>query len=124
MPATPSRIGFVTNEFRLATAGPNTAVELLHGNEARDTEQPLETFFDAVADAQAMANERLALLEVQRSLVSVSIDQIEVGAALNPSLLLPTVRIIDDEQDRNSLALVVGVTLDLGAERCLLQTWG
>lgn len=124
MPATPSRIGFITREFRTATAGPNSAVDALHGNRARDTKEPIETFFDTEADAQAMATERLTLLQVQRSLVTASLDGVADAAGLDPSLTLPTVRIIDDEQDRNSQALVVGITIDMNTERSTLETWG
>ena len=124
MPATPSRIGFITREFRTATAGPNATVDALYGNRARDTKEPIETFFDSDADAQAMANERLALLEVQRSLVTVQVNGVSDAAALDPSLTVPTVRIIDDEQDRNSQALVVGITIDMNTERSTLETWG
>ena len=124
MPATPSRIGFITSDFRIVTAGPNTAVETLYGNTARDTAEPLETFFDDAADAQAMVNERLALLEVKRSLVPVSIDGTEFAAALDRALTLPTCRVIDDEQGRNSLALIVGVTVDYNTGRSVLETWG
>lgn len=124
MPATPSRIGFITSEFRVSTAGPNTTVETLYGNAARDTIEPLETFFDDPADVQAIANERLALVEVKRSLVPVSIDGTELAAAFDRSLSLPTVRVIDDEQDRNSLALIVGVTIDYNTGRSTLETWG
>lgn len=124
MPATPARIGFITQEFRVATAGPNTAVRALYGNKARTADEPLETFFDSVADAQAMADERLALLQVQRSLITVAIDQIGPAAALDPALTLPTVRVIDDEQDRNLQALVVGFSIDMNTERSVFETWG
>ena len=124
MPATPSRIGFIINEFRVVTAGPNSTVDALYGNRARDTKEPVETFFDSDADAQAMANERLALLEVQRSLVTVQMNGVDVAAGLDPSLTVPTVRIIDDEQDRNSQALVVGITIDMNTEQSTLETWG
>ena len=124
MPATPSRIGFITQEFRVATAGPDTAVQALYGKAARDTVEPLESFFDSVADAQAMADERLALLSVTRSLVTVQIQGIATAADLDPSLTLPTVTIIDDEQSRNSAALVYGVSIDMKTERSTLETWG
>jgi hypothetical protein len=124
MPATPARIGFITQEYRVATAGPNTAVRALYGNKARTADQPIETFFDTVADAQAMANERLALLEVQRSILTVAIDQIDPATALDPSLLLPTVRVIDTEQDRNLQALVVGFSIDMNTDRSVFETWG
>ena len=124
MPATPSRIGFITQEFRIATAGPVSAVEALYGNAARDTEEPLETFFDDVADADAMADERLDLLSVQRSLVTASVDQVDTAADLDFAASLPVVRIIDDEQDRNSPAIVVGLTIDMNAGRSALENWG
>lgn len=124
MPATPSRIGFITQPFRIARSGPNTTVEALYGNAARDTPEPLETFFDDVADAQAMADERMALLSVQRSLVRVSIDTAEVGAMIDPANGLPTVRIIDDEQDRNSLGVIVAVGVDQATGRTNLEVWG
>lgn len=124
MPATPSRIGFITSEFRIVTAGPNATIETLYGDAARDTVEPLETFFDDVADAQAMANERLALLEVKRSLVTAVIDGIDLAADLDRTSTLPAVRVIDDEQGRNSAALVVGTTIDFNTGRATLDTWG
>lgn len=124
MPAAPSRIGFITSEFRVITAGPNGAVSALYGNKARDTAEPLVTYFDSTDDAQSVADERLAILQVQRSLVPVSIDQVDPAADLDFDLILPTVRIIDDEQDRNSPALVVGLTIDMNTDRSLLETWG
>jgi hypothetical protein len=124
MPALASRIGFITQPQRVVTAGPDAAVETLYGNAARDTPEPIATFFDSVTDAQAMADERLVLLKAQRSLVSVSIDQVETAAGLDISLGLPTARVIDDEQERNNLALVVGFTIDMNTERSALPTWG
>lgn len=124
MPATPSRIGFITSEFRIVTAGPNTAIETLYGDAARDTVEPLETFFDDPADAQVMANERLALLEVKRSLVPAVIDGTDLAAGLDRTSTLPTARVIDDEQGRNSQALIVGTTIDYNTGRATLDTWG
>lgn len=124
MPATPSRIGFITQEFRTATAGPDSGVATLYGNAARDTTEPLETFFDDIADAQAMADERLTLLSAKRSLVTVSLDSIAAVAGLDRAAALPTVRVIDDEQNRNSLALIVGLSIDMNTQRATLETWG
>jgi hypothetical protein len=123
-PASPARVGRIIREFRVVTAGPDTGVVTRYGNLARDTAEPLETFFDSEADAQAMADERLALLSVTRSLVTVQIQGIDTAADLDPSLTLPTVTIIDDEQGRNSAALVFGVSIDMKTERSTLETWG
>lgn len=124
MPATPSRIGFITQAYRIVTAGPDTGVRTLYGNIARDTPEPLPTYFDSTADAQAMADERLNLLKVQRSLLIAQIDGNETAAAIDPATGLPTVRVIDDEQDRNGLALVVGFAIDMENERSTLTNWG
>lgn len=124
MPAAPSRIGFITSAFRSVIAGPNTAIETLYGDAARDNQEPVETFFDDVADAQAMANERLALLGVKRSLVPGVIDGTELAAALDRTSALPTAQVIDDEQSRNSPGLIVGITIDYNTERSTLDTWG
>lgn len=124
MPATPSRIGLITQPFRIATAGPDSAVAALYGNAARDTSEPLETFFDDAADAQAMADERLALLSAKRSLVTVTVEGLEPVASLDRTSTIPTVRIIDDEQNRNSAALIVATTIDLQNDRTVMETWG
>jgi hypothetical protein len=124
MPATPSRIGFITQAFRVVTAGPNTTVETLYGNAARDTLEPLETFFDDPADAQTMADERLTLLSARRTLVTATLEGISPADTLDRGTVLPTVRVIDDEQNRNSLALIVGISIDLNADRSTLETWG
>lgn len=124
MPATPSRIGFITQEFRNVTAGPDATVDALYGNKARDTKEPVRTFFESQAGALVMAQERLALLSQTRSLVTVNIDDINDVLALGYSTSLPTVRVIDDEQDRNSLALAVGITIDMGRRRATVETWG
>lgn len=124
MPATAARIGFISEQYRTATAGPVASVAALYGNAARDTLEPLETYFDSQADAEAMADERLELLKVQRSLVTASIAGLDDAQDIDFSLLLPTVRVLDDEQERNSRALVVGVGLDLKTGRSSLDTWG
>lgn len=124
MPATPSRIGFITQEFRTSTAGPDATVAALYGNAARDTDAAIETFFDSQSDAQAMADERLELLKIQRSLVKVSVQGEDTAASLSFATLLPTVRVIDDEQDRSATALVVGVGIDMKTGRSTLDTWG
>ena len=66
MPATASRIGFITQEFRTVTAGPDSTVDAKYGKLARKTDAPLETYFDDVADAQAICNALAALLSADR----------------------------------------------------------
>ena len=124
MPATPTRIGFITQPYRIATAGPDLSVRALYGRLARKNTEPLPSFFDSVDDAEVIAEERLALLSAGRALVTVQIDQVDAALDLDPSQCLPTVRVIDDEQDRNSRAVVVGFGIDMNTERSTLTTWG
>jgi len=126
MPATPSRIGFITQAFRITTAGPLPAVGDLYGNAARKTVAPLPTFFDNTADADVMAEERLALLGAQRSLFTAQIDSADTALdiAQDTETGLATARLIDDEQDRDTNCIVVGFTADMNAERSTLVTWG
>lgn len=124
MPATPSRIGFITQAYRIATAGPLSAVDDLYGNAARKTVDPLPTFFDSVDDAEIMAEERLALLGVQKSLITAQIDQVDTAISIDPSSAAPTARVIDDEQGRDSPGIIVGFTIDMNTERSTLVAWG
>lgn len=54
MTATPSTIGFIGQQFRQAIAE-TVATKGKHGSLARESENPVETFFDDVADAQVIA---------------------------------------------------------------------
>lgn len=126
MPATPSRIGFITQAYRIATAGPLTAVDALYGNAARKTVEPLPTFFDSATDAEAIADERLVLLGAQRSLFTAQIDSADTALEIaeDTETGLVTAQFIDDEQDRDTSCIVVGFTIDMNAERSTLVTWG
>lgn len=124
MPATPSRIGFITQAYRETIAGPLSAVDALYGNAARKTPTALPTFFDDIADADAMAEERLNLIGVQRSVITAAIDQIDAALDIDITETLPTVTVIDDEQDRNGAGIVVGFTIDMNTERSTLVVWG
>ena len=62
MPATPSRIAFVEQQFR-SLAWTNPAVTTAYGKVARDTkDQPVATFFSNMTDVHAVLSERAALL--------------------------------------------------------------
>ena len=38
--------------------------------------------------------------------------------------LRAAIRVIDDEQNRSSAALVVGISIDMNTQRATLETWG
>lgn len=124
MPATPSRIGFITNEWRRAIAGPNADIEAQFGEAARDTPEPIETFFVNTADAQAMANERLALLGAKRRFVEVDVADDSVPFDLDFTDTLATAQVVDDELAIDRAMLVVSINVDLSTERVTLDAWG
>lgn len=124
MPATPARIGLIINEFRRAIAGPDGSVAAKYGTLARDTDEPIETFFDTVADAQAMADERLALLSADRRLLEHDISGADQLRAIAVQPVIPTAAVIDDERGYDADALVVGMTIDLDADTASATTWG
>lgn len=124
MPAQPSRIGFITQAYRETTAGPLLAVVSLYGNAARKTPDALPTYFDDIADADAMGDERLDMLGVQRSVITAQVDQVDAALDIDITETLPTATVIDDEQDRNGAGIVVGFTIDMNTERSTLVVWG
>lgn len=124
MPATPSRIGFITQPYRIATAGPDSRVVSLYGSKARDTTEALPTFFDNQADALVMAQERLELLAAERRLVVMNLGEVETSLGLAYTQTLPVAAAIDDEDDLDRDMLVVGIQFDFDKRRAQLTLWG
>ena len=124
MPATPARIAFITQEFRLATAGPDSSVVSRHGTAARDTPEPVESFFVNVADAETMAIERLALLSPDRRRTTLGIAGIRALPSQLAAAPAPTVRVIDTERDLDRNSLVVELGLDFERDRTTVGAWG
>lgn len=123
MPATPARIGFILEPFRRAVAE-NATVQSQYGALARKSDDPAESFFDAVADAQAMADERLALLSAARRRFSVSVTGTSEVLALTYSGTLPLVHYTDTERDIDRAMLVGDIAVDLGRGSAALNIWG
>lgn len=125
MPATPARIAFIREQFRTVVAS-DTAVKDKYGDAARDTgDQIIETFFDETADAQAMADERLALLKADRR----RFKQEARGAQsftgdLDFSQETPAATVIDDEREANHPAAIVEAGLTFGDDKTTFVTWG
>ncbi|EQA97266.1 hypothetical protein [Sphingobium sp. HDIP04] len=124
MPASASRIGFITQAVRNATAGPDGTVIAKYGDQARDTEEPLECFFDNVEDAEAVAAERLALLSPDRRRFVTEISGTGTGESLDFNMTAPTARIIDSEKSADLPAIVVELGIDYETDRSVLTTWG
>jgi hypothetical protein len=123
MPATAARIGFITQEWRRATVTDET-IRDRYGHLARESEDPIETFFDSVDDAEAIAEARHALLAKERRRFQVALGSTD---SLLPHTLgsqAPTVTYIDTERDANRPMLVAEITLDLARDRATATLWG
>lgn len=123
MPATPERIARITRAFLPVVAGPDAGAAAAYGNAARDNLEPVETFFEMESAAQAMANERLALLGVTRRRFSVGITDVDPVLALDYSQRASTARVLDDDRAIDSDALVTGFTIDLGTGDATLKVF-
>lgn len=124
MPATASRIGFITQGVRNAAAGPDASVVSKYGDLARDTDDPLECFFDSVADATVVAQQRLALLSADRRRLVSEISGAETGQGLSFNQVTPTAHVIDTEKAADLSAAVVEIGIDYATGKTILTTWG
>ncbi len=124
MPATASRIGFISQGVRNAIAGPDASVVAKYGDQTRDTEEALECFFDSVADATAVANERLTMLSPDRRRMLMEITGPATGQSLDFNEITPTARVIDAEKAADFPAAVVEIGIDYDAGKTILTVWG
>lgn len=128
MPATPARIGFITQEYRFATAGPDAAVINKYGSDARNNDDPYKTNFTSINDVQAICNARFDLQNKdRRRFVQVSRD-IQFGKTIlnSPETYeqTPTVTVIDDESRANLPAIVTELSIDFESQQVSLASWG
>lgn len=126
MPATPARAEFVAQEFRSATWS-DSGVRTLYGKVARDTgDSPIQTFFDNVADAQVLADERGALLGAHARAFRVRIAGLmDLDTDLDMSTVLPAATLIDDVQVANMAVVVANIeSYDTADEQTVLAVWG
>jgi hypothetical protein len=124
MPATPTRIGFIKEQYRRVIAGPDSGVEARYGSKARDTKEPIETFFVNEADAQACADERLDLLSGERRFVTFDISGTLTGRSLSFNTTTPTANRDVEELLLSDIAAIVSVSVDFEADKTSLSTWG
>jgi hypothetical protein len=124
MPATAARIGFITEEYRRAIAGPLSTVQTKYADLARDTVDPIETFFDSVDDAQILAEERLELLAEDRRRLRFDVGGVEAGLGLAYNITTPTAQMIDDERSVNAPGAIVEISIDFEKNITSLTAWG
>lgn len=123
MPATPSRIGFVQSEFRRAVST-TASVQTRYGALARQTEDPIPTFFDNVADAQIVADARQSLMSAERRRFRVGVSSVEEALALSYIGAVPKGRYVDSERNANLPVLVSEITVDLSRLNAAFTVWG
>lgn len=128
MPASSARIAFVRQQYRTAVAE-DEDVKTAYGESARDSSdddgEPIETFFDSVADAQAMADERLALLSADRRRFRQDVDEVlSFTGDLDFSQVTPAVTVIDDERSADHPAAAVEIAVRFGDDRTTIISWG
>lgn len=123
MTATAARIGFIQQDFRrvvATTANPTTR----YGNLARISEDPIETFFDDIADAEAVAVERQLLLSVDRRRFRVSVVGLDELLALTYSSELPVAGYTDSQRDFSDPTLLASMIMDFDKQKAAVVLWG
>lgn len=123
MPATSARISFVLSQFRRAIAE-TPSVKLSFGSQARQSEDPIETFFDEVADADVMATERQTLLAAVRRRFDVTVSGLSEVSDLRYAGKLPVAQYIDSDRAIERPMLVCDITIDLDKQAAKLNIWG
>lgn len=123
MTATPARIGFIEHEFRTVTAT-DTLAKDKYGNLARQSDDPIETFFDNTVDAQAVCNARQSLLGGDRRRFRVGAKGLAEIMALSYSKAIPIVRYEDEERDCFRSMLVGDITFDFAKNSVTMTLWG
>lgn len=121
MPATPARIGFITQEFRIATAS-DAAVQSLYGQAARKDDEARETYFVNMSDAEAVADQRIAILSARRRIMSSIVPADDIGLTYRGTI--PRLRVIDDERAYDATASVFELSTDHETGQTRIVTGG
>lgn len=124
MPALPERITFIQNEYRRAIVD-DSAVRLRHGERARESDDPIPTFFDNVADAQIMANRRQTLLSPERRRFRVRVVGLEEAQAIEyTGGLIPTAHYRDIDRNCERTCIIASIVINLEQQQAEIGVWG
>jgi hypothetical protein len=122
--ATPARIAFITQEFRRARIE-DTVVRGDYGKLARESDDPVETFFDDVADAETMAQRRMDLLGEARRRFSVSAVGLDEALALDfLTGKVPVATFADTEKEASGAHAVAEIGFDFAKQQSQFTLWG
>ena len=124
MPATAARIGFITQQYRIATAEDTLTVPAKYGSLARKTDEPLESLFDDIDDTQAICDERFTLLSADRRRFQQAISGEAFVLGLAYEQTTPAVTVVDTERSANFTAAIVQLGVDFESEKSAVMTWG
>jgi hypothetical protein len=120
MPAANADIASATREAAVATWS-DAAVKARYPSARDGLAEPAEGFFDAIADAQTVANARGALVGTERNRFAVPVAEV---LWLDPSTGTPTVTLVVSEHAQNGAALAARLELDLDGESTGVETFG
>jgi len=123
MVATPARIGFVLEPYRRAISE-TPEVAKRHGNLARESDDPLDTWFSSVADAQLRADERQGLLSPDRRRFAATVVDLDEALVMLNASETPCVRFIDAERGIDAAMIVTDVVIDIEAQTAEIKFWG
>lgn len=123
MPAAAARIGFITQEWRKAVST-TSSTRTRYGALARETADPVETWFDDQADAQTAADARQSLLSAERRRFRATVTGISEAMALSYVAAVPLARYVDTERNANLPMLVAEFVIDLGRNNAAFTVWG
>lgn len=124
MPATAARIGFITQEFRKVVSE-TASVVTRHGDLARKSDDPIETYFDDEADAQLVADARQTLLSAERRRFRLGAQGLDEALTLSfTGGVLPTARYIDAERNIDRSVLIAEVGFDFARQNADFTIWG
>ena len=123
MTATAARAALIREPFRRATST-TTAVQTRHGALARESADPVPTFFDNVANAQVIADARQSLFSSERRLFEVAVRGTAEMAALDPESGVPVGRFVDSERGVDRKVLIGQVEIDLAGGKSAAVIWG
>jgi hypothetical protein len=85
----------------------------------------IDSFFDDVGDAQAMLNEKFAILSTLRNPEAAETDTpLGIGTSIPIAPLLPKALMIDIPRGVNSLKTIKGMAVDTHSERNSIEALG
>lgn len=131
MTATPTRIGFVIEPYRRAVSE-TPAVATRHGNLARESADPIDSYYSVMADAQIRADQRQDMLSPDRRLFSATSPDVEAMLLLldiddkdtSGGGGITTARFIDEDRNVDMPVIITEVVIDTAAHSATLKFWG